>query len=93
MITVIDYWAPWCGPCKVMGPAIDSLMETYNVPDSKVEVSKVNVDTLKQEELERLGVRSIPTIIISKDGKEASRLIGLQKKEALIEAINSLTGK
>lgn len=93
MITVIDYWAPWCGPCKVMGPTIDSLMETYNVPDSKVEVSKVNVDTLKKEELERLEVRSIPTIIISKDGKEASRFIGLQKKEILIEAINSLTGE
>ena len=90
MITVIDYWATWCGPCKMMGPVIESLMEKYNVDGSEVEVSKVEVDTLKPAELAELGIKSIPTIIISKDGKEASRFVGVQNKETLIEAIDSL---
>jgi len=90
MITVIDYWATWCGPCKMMGPVIESLMEKYNVDGSEVEVSKVEVDTLKPAELAELGIKSIPTIIISKDGNEASRFVGVQNKETLIEAIDSL---
>ena len=90
MIKVTDYWAPWCGPCKMMSPIIDELIEKYNIADSNVEIIKVNVDE-NPEASEKAGIRSIPTILIEKDGKEVNRLIGLQKKASLEELIQSLS--
>ena len=68
MITVTDYWAPWCGPCKMMMPTIEKLAEEYNVPDSDVEIKKVNVDE-NSETAANMGIRSIPTLVFERTEK------------------------
>ena len=84
MIEVIDFWAPWCGPCKVMGPIIDRLAEKYG-DNENVIIRKVNADEFPQETVDH-GVRSIPTLIFKKNGEVFNRLIGV-KKESELEAI------
>ena len=84
MIEVIDFWAPWCGPCKVMGPIIDRLAEKY-ADNENVIIRKVNADEFPQETADH-GVRSIPTLIFKKNGEVFNRLIGV-KKESELEAI------
>lgn len=76
---LVDFWAPWCGPCIIMGPVIDELASEA---DGKAKVAKLNVDE-NTEKAGQYGVVSIPTIIIFRDGKEAERLVGVQQKEAL----------
>lgn len=85
-ITVVDFWASWCMPCRMMGPIIEKFAENA---DESVRVGKVNVDenpTIAQE----FAVRSIPTIIFFKDGKEAARCVGLTSKETLQKTVESL---
>lgn len=76
---LVDFWAPWCGPCIIMGPVIDELAKEA---DGKAKVAKLNVDE-NQEKAGQYGVSSIPTIIIFRDGKESERLVGVQQKDAL----------
>lgn len=80
---LVDFWASWCGPCRMQGPAIEKLAEEgYNA-------GKVNVDD--EEALAvRFRVMNIPTLIIFKDGKEVDRMVGVQKKEALAEKLDRL---
>ncbi len=78
-LEVLDFWAPWCGPCRVMTPAVESLMEEYNVEGSNVEIKKVNVDT-EPELTQKYGIRSIPTIVFVKDDVEVNRIQGAQTK-------------
>jgi len=80
---LVDFWAPWCGPCKMAGPVIDELAESYS---GKVNVVKLNVDE-SQEVASKYGVMSIPTTIIFKEGKEFGRQIGFSGKEAFEELI------
>ena len=88
-IELIDFHAEWCGPCKVMNPIINSLMEEYNKDGSDVEIKKSDVD--KETDLaEEYGIRSIPTLVFLKDGEEAGRLVGVQSKDALTNKINEL---
>ena len=76
---LVDFYAPWCGPCKMMGPVIDELAEEVG---DKAGVYKVNVD--EQGELaNQFQVMSIPTIIVFKDGKPVNQAMGVQSKEAL----------
>ena len=83
--TFIDFWAPWCGPCKALGPILEELNTEMS---DKVAIYKVNVDEntdLAQEH----GVQSIPTILVYKDGSLSQTLVGLKTKEELAEIANS----
>lgn len=88
-IELIDFHAEWCGPCKVMNPIINSLMEEYNKDGSDVEIKKSDVDE-ETDLAAEYGIRSIPTLVFLKDGEEAGRLVGVQSKDALTNKINEL---
>ena len=84
-LAMVDFWATWCGPCKMLSPVIDGLADRY---EGKVLVGKVNTD--EQPELAvRFGVMSIPTVIFLKDGKEIDRKVGVMP-EASYTAIGRL---
>lgn len=82
-ITMVDFWAPWCGPCKMMGPIIEDVAKEIK---DKAKVYKLNVDE-NPETAEKYNVMSIPTIIIFVDGKEVEQMTGMQPKEILIEKL------
>lgn len=84
-ITLVDYWAVWCGPCKVMNPIIDELEKEFG---DKLEVQRVNVDE-ETEKSSAAGVMSIPTYVILKDGKEVGRKIGITPKAELAKLLQS----
>ncbi len=82
-ITLVDFWAPWCMPCKLMAPIFDSVAEQVG---DKVRFAKVNID----QELElanRLGIQSIPTLMLFKDGRDVDIRIGLTKAPELVAMI------
>lgn len=81
---LIDFWAPWCGPCQMMGPIIEQLAEEYV---GKAKVGKVNVDE-EGELSQAFGVMSIPTIVLVKDGKVVKQAVGARPKpevEAMLQ--------
>jgi thioredoxin 1 len=77
---LVDFWAPWCGPCKMIGPTIEKIAEEYS---DKLKVGKCNVDE-NQDLVTDYGVQSIPTLILFKDGKEISKTMGAAPKERII---------
>jgi thioredoxin 1 len=81
---LVDFWAEWCGPCKMLGPVVEELAKEYS---GRVKVGKVNVDK-NQSLAEKYGIRGIPTIILFKDGKIVEQLTGVQSKERLIQMID-----
>ena len=81
---LIDFWAAWCGPCKVMGPIMDELAEDYQ--DRPVRIGKVNMEANPQLSA-RFGVRSIPTFIFFNEGRPVSQGVGLVPKYDLEEVI------
>ena len=83
---LIDFWAPWCMPCKIMAPAVDKLAEELK---DKVKVSKANVDE-NPDIATDLSVMNIPTLLLFKDGREVSRMVGVNSKEAIEAKINSI---
>lgn len=78
---LVDFWAPWCGPCRMLAPTVEEIAKEY---DGKIKVGKVNVDD-ESELAKQFGIMSIPTVILFKNGQEAKKSIGLVEKEELVE--------
>ena len=76
---IVDFWAPWCGPCRAIGPMVEDLAAEYK---GRVKVAKLNIDESPRT-AEKYGVRSIPTLMLFKDGKLLDTLIGLVPKDKL----------
>ncbi|MDZ7797600.1 MAG: thioredoxin [Candidatus Marinimicrobia bacterium] len=83
---VVDFWAPWCGPCKMITPKLEELAKEY---EGKIEVAKVNVDNSPMV-AGQLGIRSIPTLLFVKGGQVADQVIGNVPKSDLVTRINNL---
>lgn len=80
---LVDFWATWCGPCKMIAPVISEIAEELT---GKIKVGKVNVDE-NQTLAANYGIRSIPTLIVFKGGKSVEQIIGAQPKNAILETI------
>ncbi len=76
---LVDFWAPWCGPCRLVSPVVESVGEAHA---DKIAVAKVNTDENQQLAM-RYSIFSIPTLILFKDGREAARLVGYMPQEAM----------
>lgn len=76
---LVDFWAPWCGPCRMVAPVVDELAEEY---DGRVSFGKVNVDE-NPKIASQYGIMSIPTLILFKDGKPVSNIVGFRPKNEL----------
>ena len=83
---LVDFWAPWCGPCKMISPILEELAGDY---EGKVKVAKINVDN-NQELASQFGIRGIPTVMIFKDGEVANSFVGLRPKEDLATALEAV---
>ncbi|MBS4025011.1 MAG: thioredoxin [Clostridia bacterium] len=83
---LVDFWAAWCGPCKMIAPVIDELAEAY---DGKVKVGKLNVDE-NGNTAQQYGVMSIPTILLFKNGEVIERVVGYKTKDELAKIIDSI---
>jgi len=82
---LVDFWAPWCGPCRAIAPSVDAIAEEFA---GKAKVYKVNVDE-QPEIASRYGVQSIPTLTIFKDGKVADQIVGSQPKAAIAQKLSA----
>ena len=84
-LAMVDFWAPWCGPCRMLGPVVEDLAERY---EGKVLVAKVNTD--EEEDLaRRFGVMNIPTVVFLKEGREFDRKVGASPAGVYEETLNS----
>lgn len=85
-LSLVDFWAPWCGPCRMLSPVIDKLAQDYG---EKANICKVNTD--EQDELAaQYGIRSVPTILFFKDGQVVDQIIGATSEQTLKDKIDSL---
>jgi len=83
---LLDMWAPWCGPCRMVGPIVDQLATELA---GRVKVAKLNVDENPMTQ-SRFGVRSIPTLLVLKDGREIDRLVGAMPKQEILRRLESI---
>ena len=86
-ITLVDFWAPWCGPCKVAAPILNDLAES----EGRITVAKVNVDKHQQLAL-KYKIRNIPTLVMFRDGVEVRRYVGVKTKKFLMKEIEAEVG-
>lgn len=80
---LVDFWAEWCGPCKMIGPTLEELAAEF---DGRLKIAKVDVDA-NQETARRFGIRSIPTLIVFRNGEASETVIGAQSKAQLTQLI------
>ncbi|MCK5705625.1 MAG: thioredoxin [Cyclobacteriaceae bacterium] len=83
--SLVDFWAPWCGPCKMVAPILNDVAEEM---DGKVKIGKLNVDH-NQTIAGKYKVRNIPTLLLFKDGQEINRFVGLKTKKFLIKELSA----
>ena len=83
-LAMVDFWASWCGPCKMLSPLVEALAEQY---DGKALVAKVNVDE-EPDLAARFGVMSIPTVVFLKNGREFDRKVGVMPPDAFISVLD-----
>lgn len=82
-VALVDFWAPWCGPCRMVAPQVEAVAETM---DGEASFLKVNVDD-NQALAQRFGVMSIPTLVVFKNGEEAARMVGAQGRADIESAV------
>lgn len=86
---LIDFWAPWCGPCQMMGPVFEEVSNDFT---DKLVFAKLNTEEHPELTIE-FGIQGIPALILTKDGKEVDRLVGFMPKEVLKSKINQIYSK
>jgi thioredoxin 1 len=84
-VAMVDFWAAWCGPCRLVGPIVDELAQEY---EGQVKVAKVDVDASQRTAM-RFNIRSIPSILFFKDGEHVDTVIGAVPKQALEQKLRS----
>lgn len=85
-LCLVDFWAPWCGPCKMLSPILDQVAEEVG---DQILIAKANVDELP-EQCVKFGVRNVPEILILRDGQVVGQLNGMQSKAKILDAIRSV---
>jgi thioredoxin 1 len=84
-VSLVDFWAAWCGPCKIQGPIVDDVADEIG---DKANICKLDIDQY-QKTAKKLGIQSIPTILLFKDGKIVQKFVGVKPKGVLLKAVNA----